>query len=302
MDEMQDEGRRRVFALNQSVIPSVQPANTQAGVLVSADRPMLGWHEIKSPSKAGPMMDIAWAVVRLSDGTSIGVGQDMTARLRPAGADDPHTAQLEAHNRRLQQAMQETDHRVKNNLQSISALIDIQSMDHADAVPVRELTQIRMHIKTLASIHAMLVRDVKSAGGPTSLSVYEEFENLMPMLQQIVGRQRIEWKADDTRLPVKQSMSLAVLVNELVSNAVKHGGQKIEIQFVVSAQNLALEVCDDGPEFKEAFDPRRSANYGLELVESVGRVDLGGHTSYDNRPEGGACVRVTFPPPLLQTA
>ena len=267
-----------------------------------AEKPLLGWRSVKFRCKAGRVLDLSWATVRLSDGSSIGIGQDVTPRQARADATEQRLSVASAHNRRLQQAMQETDHRVKNNLQTISALLDIQIMEYSDAVPVKELTQIRMHIKTLAAIHSMLVRDVKQEGVPTSLSVQEEMANLMPMLQQIVGTQRIEWKAADVRLPVKQGMSLAVLVNELVSNAVKHGGQKVELRFAVVEQTGTLEVCDDGPGFGEAFDPARSANYGLELVESVGRLDLGGHTTYKNRVQGGACVQVTFPLPPMQMA
>ncbi len=289
----------------QSLAPLAPPAtgtpNASQQAPTAAPKPLLGWRSVKMRCKAGAMLDLSWATIRLSDGTGVGIGQDMTPRPAREEATEQRLAASEAHNRRLQQAMQETDHRVKNNLQSISALLDIQLMDHAEAVPARELMQIRMHIKTLASIHAMLIRDVKQAGVPTSLSVQAELEQLMPMLQQIVGTQRIEWKVEDVRLPVKQGMSLAVLVNELVGNAVKHGGQKVQMQIVVLDKNVKLEVCDDGPGFGESFDPKRSANYGLELVESVGRLDLGGQTAYANRPGGGACVQVTFPLPALQT-
>jgi two-component sensor histidine kinase len=118
------------------------------------------------------------------------------------------------------------------------------------------------------------------------------------MLQQVVGKRRIEWSVDDVDLPVKQGMSLAVLINELVNNAVKHGGQQIRLRLGVQEQMVTLEVTDDGPGFAEEFHPESAANFGLELVETVGRLDLGGTTAYENRPEGGARVRVTFPVPL----
>jgi hypothetical protein len=60
---------------------------------------------------------------------------------------------------------------------------------------------------------------------------------------------------------------------------------------------LTLEVYDDGP-----CSSLTAAHFGWGLVESIGRIDLGGQTSYENRPEGGACVRVTFPLPVIQGA
>ena len=155
-----------------------------------------------------------------------------------------------------------------------------------------------MHISTLASIHDLLVADVKGEEGASGVSAKAALLKLLPMLQAFVGEQRIRWSVDEVYLPIKQGMSLAVLINELVNNAVKHGGQQVELRLAVVEKEVTLEVCDDGPGFSQAFSPGTAAHFGLELVESIGRLDLGGKTSYENRPEGGACVRVTFPLPV----
>jgi two-component system, sensor histidine kinase PdtaS len=105
----------------------------------------------------------------------------------------------------------------------------------------------------------------------------------------------------DARLPVRQGTSLAVLVNELVSNAVKHGRGDIGLSFGMlpgsngSGPRARLEVTDQGPGFSPDFDPAKAANTGVELIESLGRWDLQGEVEYANRPEGGARVVVTFP-------
>ncbi len=122
-------------------------------------------------------------MVLLSDGTSIGIGQDITQRKRAEIAMGEHTTHVEWRNLRMEQAMRESDHRVKNSLQAVAALLDMQVMAY------------------------------------------------------------------------------------------------------------------DGPGFSQMFSPLTSAHFGLELVESVGRLDLGGRTIYENRPDGGACVRVTLPLP-----
>ncbi|MCW3054572.1 MAG: multi-sensor signal transduction histidine kinase [Chthonomonadales bacterium] len=205
--------------------------------------------------------------------------------------------QIEALNQRLQQAMRETDHRVKNNLQSIASLLDLHIMANSDTVSVEELTQLRMHIKTLASIHDMLTQDVKSTPMASLMSTREAFQRLLPMLQQVVGKERIQWSAADVYLPIKKGMSLAMLINELVCNAVKHGGHKVEVQLAASNTRVTLEVSDDGPGFPKGFNSRTARSFGLELVESVSRLDLGGTITYENRQEGGACVRITFPLP-----
>jgi two-component sensor histidine kinase len=60
-----------------------------------------------------------------------------------------------------------------------------------------------------------------------------------------------------------------------------------------------LEVCDDGSGFPPGFDPAKSANLGLNLIEQMSRWDLRGQTKYFNH-EGGGCVHVTFPLPKQQ--
>ena len=199
--------------------------------------------------------------------------------------------------RGLQQAMRETDHRVKNNLQAISSLLDMQILSEEDTVPVRDLIQVRTYIKTMSVIHDMLVQDAQHDPIGSTMSVRSALQKLIPMLQLVVGQKRIEWYAEEVHLPIKQGMSMAVLINELVNNAVKHGGKMVEVRLVTAESMVTLEVFDDGPGFSEAFDPKRAAHYGLELVESVCRLDLRGFTTYENRSEGGACVRITFPMP-----
>ena len=246
------------------------------------------WHDVHLTGKEGRPLDITWASIRMSDGSYIGIGQDITGR-------KAYEATIEARNYRLEQAMQETDHRVKNNLQSVGALLDMQTMTDSETIPVAGLTQIRMHINALTSIHEMLVQDVKDHFMPATISARNALRKLVPLLEQTVGPPRIPWSADEIALSVKQSMSLAVLVNELVSNAVKHGSSQVELRLAAGNAKVTLEVCDNGPGFGDTFDPKKAANFGLELIESVSRIDLGGQTTYLNRPEGGACVTVTFP-------
>jgi PAS domain S-box-containing protein len=144
------------------------PPHHSQGTIVAQEAP-LGWRDFKLTLEHGRTLDISWATVRLSDGSIIGIGQDITERKRREEEKAKLLQQIESQNKRLEQAMRETDHRVKNNLQSIGALLDIQTMENSDMVPVKELSQVRMHITTLATIHDMLVRDVKGEGLARSL-------------------------------------------------------------------------------------------------------------------------------------
>src|SRR5688500_7269704 len=130
------------------------------------------------------------------------------------------------------------------------------------------------------------------------------------MVEAMAHGREIEYRADDARLPVRHGTALTILVNELVSNAIKHGSGQICIQFSVQPDEpgerrkvgargitgiAQLEVSDSGPGFPQGFSAAESAHTGLELVENLSRWDLGGEAAYDNRPNGGARVLVTFP-------
>ena len=88
---------------------------------------------------------------------------------------------------------------------------------------------------------------------------------------------------------------MALLVNEMVSNAVKHGNGTIQVNLKSRNGTATLEVLDDGPGFPAGFDPEKESNTGLDLILNLGRWDLGGEVEFDNRPEGGAKIAVTFP-------
>ena len=205
------------------------------------------------------------------------------------------TEQAETGKKRLHQAMRESDHRMKNHLQSVCALLDIQTMENEVTVPVGELVHIRTHIRTLALIHDLLTKDTKSEEGPSCLSVQGVLRQLMPMLQEVVGATAIIWHADETVLPTSQGISVAIIVNELVTNAVKHGGINIEMTAAATGRIMTLVICDDGPGFPDDFDPRVNANFGLELLESMCRIELRGEIRFENRQQGGACVVIDFP-------
>ena len=303
LEEMQEKKRLETFYPPILPVLLENPSlETLKAVASPLEDPAPGWRDFTLTTKDGHDFDLSWATVMLSNGTSIGIGQDITRRKQRETLALQHTGEVETRNRRLEQAIRETDHRVKNNLQSISTLLDLRLMGHPMTIPVKDLTQVRMHIVTLASLHDMLVADVKDAVAAPVISAKAALEKMVPMLQKLVGEQRISWTADEVYLPVKQGMSLAVLVNELVTNAVKHGGQRVELRLALQEKEVSLEVSDDGPGFAEAFNPKTAAHYGLELIETVGRYDLGGKTVYENRPEGGARVRVTFPLPVMQEA
>ncbi|HZP83496.1 MAG TPA: sensor histidine kinase, partial [Chthonomonadaceae bacterium] len=220
---------------------------------------------------------------------------EIAERKRAADALQQNQTAIETLNERLRRAMAESHHRIKNNLQGIAAIVEMQRAESGAAVSPAALQRIEQHIVALAIIHDLLTQEAKSDAEFETLSLRAALDKLIPLLQATAGDRKIRCRIADLRLSIRQSASLALLVNELVSNALKHSAGDIHIVVTADAESGRLEVQDEGPGFAPDFDPRQAANTGLELIESVSRWDLQGRVAYENRPEGGGRVVVTFP-------
>lgn len=200
-------------------------------------------------------------------------------------------------NEQLQRAMTETHHRVKNNLQLISAMIDIRLMDDEESYPAEEFRRLGNSVRTLAIVHDLLTHEAKKNGQTQVMSSKSVLEKLLTLMAATAGNCSLHYSIEDISLFSRDSASLALVTNELVSNAIKHGRGQVRTRFAVNDDVATLEVCDDGPGFPAHFEPLKAANTGLELVENLSRLDLHGSVRYETGPEGGGRVIVTMPLP-----
>ncbi len=207
--------------------------------------------------------------------------------------------QMESLNQHLQRAMTETHHRVKNSLQIIAAMVDLRVMEDEETISATEIKRLGTYVKTLASVHDILTHEAKEGGQADHLSAREVLEQLLDLLQKTAGERRITHWIEDARLTARQGTSLALVTSELISNALKHGGGDVDVQFSVVDRTAILNVGDEGQGFPDSFDAKTAARTGLELVNNLSQWDLGGAVCFANREEHGACVTVTMPLPAL---
>jgi PAS domain S-box-containing protein len=201
-------------------------------------------------------------------------------------------------NERLRRSMAESHHRIKNNLQVLSALSEIQTMTATATVPVSVVQRLGQQIRTLAALHDLLTLEYRFREDVSEfIALRPALTKLMDMMEAVSGGREIRWQCDDIRLPLKRTETFVLLLNELVQNAIKHGRGPVEVSVRADGESVSLAVGDDGDGFPPDFDPYKSANTGMELIEAMGRWDLQGEIAYENRPSGGARVTITFPLP-----
>jgi PAS domain S-box-containing protein len=234
--------------------------------------------------------------VELPDGPRMyGIVQDIQDRKLAQQEREQVLQEIESLNARLRRAVQETHHRVKNNLQVIAALAEMEALTTHE-VPISVLHRIGQHARMLALIHDLLTQQSRELGNADDrIPIGRVMERLLPLVQSTIGERIVHSESDTFEITAREGGAIALLINELVSNAVKHGGSEIGIAAIRADNDAVLTVWDDGPGFPADFDPLRAAHTGLELVESAARWDLQGDVRFENRVTGGAQVIVTFP-------
>lgn len=105
-----------------------------------------------------------------------GTVTDVTERKKTQDALAQHQAEIEALNVRLKRSISETHHRMKNNLQVISALLDMQELQYGTMDPIAEIARLRRHILALATIHDLLTFQAKRDVEVYDLSVKEAID------------------------------------------------------------------------------------------------------------------------------
>jgi two-component sensor histidine kinase len=201
-------------------------------------------------------------------------------------------------------AIREVHHRVKNNLQTISSLLRIQSRRMPPGEARDALAESERRVRSIAVVHEILSRD-------TSDEV--DFSDILPTLVRMTEDMasperpiRISCRGEAGLLGAALATPLAVVVTELLQNAAEHGfgpGQsltgrapdplQVEITFERVDGELRLTVRDDGVGLPPGFSIDTTATLGLSIVRGLMCSQLEGTLSM--RSEGGTVVEVTVP-------
>lgn len=196
--------------------------------------------------------------------------------------------------------VQEMHHRVKNNLQQIVSLVRLEMRFGKYTTVEDALNDTLSRILAISSVHELLTRDDLD-----SVSVKKVAESILHATQQSIvppGKTihtRVD--GDDFILHLTKATSMALVLNELVQNAVEHGFRtlnagRIHIHLHEDETEQRLTVVNDGEPLPEGFTPKGSDRLGLSIVETLVRGDLQGTFTLENAPDGsGILATVVLP-------
>ncbi len=181
--------------------------------------------------------------------------------------------------------MQEMHHRVKNNLQQVASLLRLQIRQSHYKDSGQALTDSLARILTIAAVHDLLSRDDLDHVGTRELAetlVHHISQSMIPPGSQI----RFSIRGDNVFLNTGQATQVALVMNEMIQNAVEHGFTghtqgEIHLNLEDRDGMVGLWVSNNGDPLPKDFNPDEG-RLGLQIIQSLARA-LGGKFSLENR-------------------
>ncbi|MFP4336508.1 MAG: PAS domain S-box protein [Halothece sp.] len=228
------------------------------------------------------------------NGEIVGVCRDISQRKE---AEDQLKASLEE----KELLLKEVHHRVKNNLQVISSIFSLQSQAIEDEKALALLEESQNRISSMSLIHEKLYQ----AANLTNIDFAEYIRDLAHHLlaSYNVNPDWIQTEMNIESIPMNLDSAIpcGLLINELISNSLKHGfpnerrGRIYIFLGLIDEETLCLKVEDNGVGLPEDFNPSQATSLGISLITSLTQ-QLRGRLKFQNNP--GASFEITFPKPI----
>ncbi len=195
--------------------------------------------------------------------------------------------------------LKEINHRVKNNFQLIASILQLESESVSDEEALRILDDCRYRINTIAIIHEKLYMSDNLAEVNAAEYLESVLEDLFTSF--VADSLNIQYtvEAENVVIGVKQMIHCGIIVNELVSNALKYafppewnGYPMIFVKLTLQGTTVHLTVSDNGASFSDDFDVYQSGSMGLKMVSILSEGQLGG--TLDLERGNGTAFHIRF--------
>ena len=195
--------------------------------------------------------------------------------------------------------IREVHHRVKNNLQTVAALLRLQARRIQTGAAKEALDEAVRRVGSIAVVHEILSRQ------PVEAYVgFDEIADRLASMVNDVGSVRsnvtIERSGSFGEVPSEVATALAMVLTELLQNAVEHGYPEVAhgaISLTVDrhGDEMVVRIVDDGVGFPTGFDAASTDSLGLSIVRTLVESELGGSLELGNGPTRGAQARLAIP-------
>ena len=172
--------------------------------------------------------------------------------------------------------IKEIHHRVKNNLQTVSALLRLQSRRVTDPIASSALDEAVRRVASIALVHETLSNQ-SSEFVEFDLVLEQIIKNALDLNPRSIGYKKIgEFGSFDS----KTATALSLVITELIHNALEHGlsetGDQLMVEISKNGDQYLVSVCDNGSGLPEEFNIEKSANLGLQIANTLAKNELNG--------------------------
>jgi two-component sensor histidine kinase/CheY-like chemotaxis protein len=186
--------------------------------------------------------------------------------------------------------LHEVHHRVKNNLQVITSLLRLESGRSDQAATKLVLSEMQGRIHSMGLLHETLYRSSHFTEVDLGVYLKELGVQVFRMMNIHGGAVRLELDLAPVKVGIDQATSCGLLVNELLSNGLKHGfpdqhggDVRVELHPVAGTTHACLSVSDSGVGLAADFESRRQHSLGLSLASDLAR-QMGGKLEIESEP------------------
>ena len=193
--------------------------------------------------------------------------------------------------------IREIHHRVKNNLQTVAALLRLQSRRVSVPEARTALEESMRRVQSIALVHETL-----SVAGEDAVDFDDVVDRLLGVLSDVGGtghRVALRRKGAFGLLPAAKATPLVLILVEIIQNALEHGfglhgAGEVEVEARRRGLTLTVVVRDDGVGFAPDFDPVSSDRLGLQIVQTLANAELGTKVAWKQRTDGYAGAEVSL--------
>jgi two-component sensor histidine kinase/putative methionine-R-sulfoxide reductase with GAF domain len=199
----------------------------------------------------------------------------------------------------LSTLIQEMHHRIKNNLQTVADLLSLEMSASPSPAARKSLRDSISRIKSIAVVHELLSLEQLRL---TDISELARQVCDISLRHLVRPDQRVtaEINGPAIYLPSKQATALALVMNELIANALEHAFSlnsrdgRLAITLAQDGAQVTVTIADNGRGLPPDFDVTGRRGLGLQIVQTLVTKDLAGKLRLENRPEGGSRATLTF--------
>lgn len=167
--------------------------------------------------------------------------------------------------------MQEVHHRVKNSLQLVQTMLQLQARGLGDTVERGRLEEAANRIMTIAAVHRRLHQGESILETDAQQYIGGLIDDLRDAVIDEAGARSIDVEVTPMTLTADHITPLGLITTELVTNALKYGTGRIAVRVLRESEGIRLTVEDEGPGFPAALDPARSRSLGMRLITALAR-------------------------------